>query len=94
MIALGAMIVVAAVSCKRADPTVEVTSVSVNPAAKELVVGETTTITATVKPNNATDRTVTWKSANAKIAAVAGQGKVTAVAEGTTTITATAGNWR
>lgn len=90
MVALGAVIVVTAVSCKRADPTVEVTSVSVNPAAKELVVGETTTITATVLPENATDKTVTWISSSYLIASVE-DGVVIAVGEGQALIRAEAG---
>ncbi|MBR0532706.1 MAG: Ig-like domain-containing protein, partial [Bacteroidales bacterium] len=45
---------------------------------------------ATVAPSNATDKTVTWSSSNSSVATVQG-GTVTGVAEGTATITATAG---
>ena len=58
----------------------------------ELIEGETATITATVKPDNATDKTVTWSSSNPTKAAVDQNGTVTAVAEGTATITAKAGD--
>ena len=52
-------------------------------------VGETKTLTATVAPDNATDKTVSWISEDETIATVA-DGVVTAVAAGTTIITATA----
>ena len=53
--------------------------------------GETLTLTATVAPDDATDKTVTWTSSNPTVATVA-NGVVTAVAAGTATITATATN--
>ncbi len=70
---------------------VNVNSVTLDPAADfELNVDETKTITATVKPDNATDKTVTWKSSVPGVATVDG-GVVTAKAEGETVISATAG---
>ena len=56
--------------------------------ALNLTVGQTETLTATVYPLHAADRTVTWKSANEAIATVNADGRVTAVAGGTVTITA------
>ena len=53
--------------------------------------GETLTLTATVAPDDATDKTVTWTSSDPTVANVA-DGVVTAVAAGTATITATATN--
>lgn len=52
--------------------------------------GQTGTLTATVKPDNATNKTVTWTTSNDKVATVA-NGVVTAVGKGTATITAAAG---
>ena len=53
--------------------------------------GETVELTATVKPDTATeDKTVTWTSSDEKVATVK-DGIVTAVSEGKATITATAG---
>lgn len=49
-------------------------------------------MTATVAPADAEDKTVTWSSLDEAVATVSAQGKVTAVAEGTTSIKATTVN--
>ena len=51
----------------------------------------TLTLTATVTPDNATDRTVTWTTSDPSVATVSQDGVVTGVAPGNVTITATAG---
>ncbi len=51
--------------------------------------GETEQLTATVLPDNATNKAVTWKSSDKTIATVDDKGLVTAVKEGTATITVT-----
>ena len=71
-------------------PTVKVTGITLNKTTASVVKGKTLTLTATVTPTNATNKNVTWKSSNTKIATVDGNGKVTAVAAGTATITCTA----
>ena len=71
--------------------TIKVTSVTVSSKTLNLEVGQTRTLTATVTPDNATDKTVTWTSSNDKVATVV-DGTVAAVGEGTATITATAAN--
>ena len=73
------------------EPYVEVTSISLNKASISLEEGETEQLTATVLPENATDRTVTWKSSKTSIATVTSSGLIRAVKKGTATITATAG---
>ncbi len=70
---------------------VPVTSVSLDRTTLTMTEGDTQTLSATVKPENATDKTVTWSSSNTAVATVDG-GKVTAVAPGTATITAKAGD--
>jgi len=71
---------------------VAVSSVSLDKTSLSLTEGESATLAATVKPDNATNKTVTWSSSNASVASVDASGKVTAVAEGTATITAKAGD--
>jgi len=66
---------------------VAVTSVSVEPTSAALEVGQTIQLKATVKPDNAYNKSVTWKSDNESVAKVDTNGLVTAVAEGTATIT-------
>jgi len=54
--------------------------------------GETAQLSVTFKPSTVSDSTITWSSANSKIAAVSDKGVVTALAAGVTTITATSIN--
>lgn len=69
---------------------VTVTGVTLDKTTMDLVAGNSATLKATVAPENATSKTVTWASSNTAIATVDTTGKVTAVAPGTATITATA----
>ena len=71
--------------------TMQVSSVALDKTSAELQVGKTLTLTATVTPDNATDKAVVWTSSNDAVATVDANGVVTAKAEGTATITATAG---
>ena len=71
---------------------VKVTGVKLNKSSKSLTIGDNFTLTATVKPDNATDKSVTWSSSDTSVATVDENGVVTAVSEGTATITATASN--
>ena len=68
--------------------TVAVTGVTLDVTELALEVPATATLTATVAPEEATDKTVVWASDNEAVATVA-EGVVTAVAEGTATITVT-----
>ncbi|MCL2653633.1 MAG: S8 family serine peptidase, partial [Propionibacteriaceae bacterium] len=71
-------------------PVVPVTSVTVTPATVSLTTGDTTTLNLAVAPSDATNPDVTWSSSDMTVATVTQAGVVTAVAPGTTTITATA----
>lgn len=74
---------------------VPVASISLNASTAELIIGgneamATTTLTATVTPENATEQSVQWTSSDGTVATVTEEGVVTAVSEGTATITAAA----
>ena len=70
---------------------VAVTGVSLDKTSLELLEGETAVLTATVTPDNATDKTVSWISSAQSVATVSETGTVGAVSVGRATITATAG---
>ena len=71
------------------NPAVPVQSVSLDKTTLDLNVGENATLVATVLPENADDKTVTWTSSNTAVATVDATGKVTAVAAGEAVITVT-----
>ena len=68
---------------------VNVTEVTLDKTELTLTEGETETLTATVRPDNADNRKVTWSSDKTEIATVDGAGKVTAVKAGEATVTVT-----
>lgn len=70
---------------------VEVLSVTLDQTTLDLTVGDTEQLTATVLPEDATDKTVVWSSSDQEVATVA-DGLVTALAPGTATVTASAGD--
>lgn len=86
--AIGCAFALAA--CGEKPDTVDVTSIVLDKATLSMQIGEEQTLTATVKPDDATQKTVSWTSSNTAVATVT-NGKVTAVAAGTATITAKAG---
>ncbi len=80
---------------KTAEYTITVSSVApssvtIEPDEVTVYLGNTSQLTATVGPNNATDKTVTWSSDNESVATVDQSGLVTPVSEGTAVITASA----
>ena len=70
-------------------PAIKVTKITLSSSILSLKNGDTATLTATVAPSNATNKSVTWNSNNAAVASVSG-GVVKAVGVGTATITCTA----
>ena len=68
---------------------VNVTEVTLDRAELTLTEGETETLTATVKPDNADNRKVAWSSDKTDVATVDGDGRVTAVKDGVATVTVT-----
>ncbi len=69
---------------------VPVSQITLNKAEASIPVGSSETLTATVTPENATVKALTWASSDEDVATVAPDGTVTAVKAGAATITATA----
>jgi uncharacterized protein YjdB len=96
-VAAGTVTITATSEGKSGTATVTVSpvpvgTVTVAPTTANVIRGQTTTLTVTVKDQNGTvvtDRAVAWSSGNQSIATVSPTGVVTGVAVGTVTITAT-----
>lgn len=69
--------------------TIAVTGVTLNKETASIVVGNDTTLIATVAPAGATDKSVTWTSSDPTKASVSSAGLVTGLEAGETTITVT-----
>ena len=67
---------------------IKVTNITLSKDSLNLETGQSETITATITPDNATDKTIKWSTNDSSIATVSG-GKITAIGAGTATITAT-----
>lgn len=89
-IKIAVILLLVLVGCTEKETQVEVSSISLNTATIEMVEGETFSLVATVLPKDAEYDGVTWASSNASVASV-NSGTVSAVKEGTATITASAG---
>lgn len=74
--------------------SVPVTGVSLDKTSLTMAVGDMQTLTATVTPSTATDKSVTWSSSNTSVATVSSSGVITAKAAGITTITVTTNDGR
>lgn len=78
------------VTVKASEPsTVSVTGVKLDQNSLVLQVDGSASLTATVEPENATNKEVTWKSSAESVATVDANGKVTAIAPGMAAITVT-----
>lgn len=74
--------------CKLTVEPIKATGVAVNAKSFTLTKGQSRQLTATVSPENASYKTVTWTSSNKKVVRVDEKGKVTAVSAGNATVTA------
>ena len=78
------------------ESATKATAVNLDKTTAALTVGDTDSLTATVLPDDATDKTVTWSSDNDAVVSVTDLGNgscnINALGEGTATITATATN--
>ena len=69
--------------------SIAVKSVSLNKVETKLYVGGTETLIATISPDNATNKAVTWSSSKSSVASVDNDGTISAKSVGTATITVT-----
>ncbi|MBR0531057.1 MAG: leucine-rich repeat domain-containing protein [Bacteroidales bacterium] len=81
---------VTSLPCEVTVTSTPVTGVQLDKTSVTINEGESLTLSATVSPYNATDKTITWSSSDEKIATVSSSGKVTAITEGVVTIYARA----
>ena len=88
-IGISAIGTIAAVSTSCSSSVVPVTGVSLDKESLVLGKGDSDTLTATIHPENATDKSVTWSSSDHNVVSVDINGNVTAINEGQATITVT-----
>ena len=69
------------------DPVIPVESITIDKTEMTLSIGETSAISATVHPDNATNKKVSWSSSDEAVATVSSSGVVTGVAVGSAIIT-------
>ena len=75
-------------TCAVTVPSVQVEGINLNKEKINLWMNESETLIATLEPENATNKAITWESINPEIAAVDKNGTVKGIASGTTTISA------
>lgn len=80
-------------SCELEVELIPVTWVSLNKNSTTIQVWETEQLVATVTPNDASDKSVTWTSSNTSVATVDSTWLVTYVWDGSCTITVTTVDW-
>ncbi|MDE5846220.1 MAG: Ig-like domain-containing protein [Muribaculaceae bacterium] len=71
---------------------IEVTAISLDQSELNLTEGDTAWLNATVSPDDATDKTLTWTSSDASVVRVSENGEVNALKAGTATITVSTAN--
>lgn len=74
------------------NKTIEVTGVSLNTTSKSMIVNTTDKLVATVVPDNASDKTVTWSSDNTNVITVDKNGNIKAIGLGEANITVKTAN--
>lgn len=70
------------------EETISVTELDMGDYMEQMIVGEKQLLSVTCLPLDATETTITYTSSNPEVATINGMGRITALAVGTTTITA------
>lgn len=91
-LALAYAIMVAPMAHAKETTNIPVDAIALNGASLNLQVGDIFLLSATVSPNNATDKSLTWKSSRPQIISVTQTGKVKALQEGKAVIIVTSSN--
>lgn len=85
-IVLVAIVISSLLSCQKGPEEIRVSSISLSKNALVLTVGEEFTLEATIMPDDATNKELTWESDNEEVATVSAEGVVRAIKEGTANI--------
>ena len=88
-IALAAVSVLSMFSCQPEPAEIRVASISLSNSTLELTVGDQASLDATISPDNATNKEISWASDNEAVVTVSSAGVVKALRAGTASITAT-----
>ena len=92
MIVLGGSMIATSSCKKEKNQVIEVTGIELGESSVEMTVGTSHKLTATVLPENATEKGVVWESKDESIATVDQEGLVSAVKEGSTKIIVSTAN--
>lgn len=92
MAVLSALFCVSVSSCDDEEAPVLVNEISFSSESLTILVGETAVLNVVYTPDDAENKSVVWTSDNESVATVSADGTITAIAEGTATITATTDN--
>ena len=87
---LMTILFVGLIACENVPEEIAISSITINIDRVDMIVGESLQLSATVSPTNASE-TVIWSSSKQSVASISESGLVTAIAEGSSTITAFAG---
>ena len=71
----------------KTDSVVEISNIRINESSIELYIGDSIQLTTKIYPENATDKTVIWKSENTSVATVSSEGLVLGKNSGNTSVT-------
>ncbi len=77
---------------EKKNEAVQATGITLNKSSVDLIIGNSGSLTATVTPDNAKDKSVTWSSSNSEVISVDGSGNLKANKIGEATITAKTAN--